>query len=53
MTLRSAGQVAVVDPGTGEILDRIDVGPRPHMLVEALGSVWVSNAGGDRTRRVR
>ena len=47
ITLWQGDQVAVVDPSTGEVTELIDVGAGPYMLLEAFGSVWVSNTGAD------
>ena len=53
VTLRQAGEIAVIDPASGAIVDRFAVGASPHMMVEAFGSVWVTNAERQRGRPTR
>ena len=44
--------VGLVDPQSGRILDRIEVGDRPTALAVAAGTLWVANKDGKSVTRV-
>ncbi len=46
MTLRDEGVVAKVDPVTGEVVARIDVGGQPWPVAVGAGAVWVADLDG-------
>jgi hypothetical protein len=52
VTLPALNQIAIIDSDAGTILEQLDVGGRPLMLVEAFGSVWVTNGDDGTVSRI-
>jgi serine/threonine-protein kinase len=54
VTLGEGGGVARIDPATGEVTQRIDLGAgsSPEDLAAGLGFVWVADGGGNQAARI-
>jgi streptogramin lyase len=54
VTLGEGGGVVRIDPATGEVTQRIDLGAgaSPEDLAAGLGFVWVADGGGNQAARI-
>jgi hypothetical protein len=41
----TGGHIVRIDPDTGDVVDEIETGGRPHSVVTAFGSLWITDHG--------